>query len=181
LDKQTRDKIIDNIIVTSTLRGALTRNHIYKKSANEYDKQQFRYFLGKQLALVLNRILGKKFYSEDDHFKTIETFSNNISNNNKFRKYLLKNELRVGTSQKLINLYWKMAWILKPGIKTPIHCPFDGIIIKELNSSVRNIRWTQLNDIKEYVKLVLAANEIKGRKSIAEWELKTYGNKTIPD
>jgi hypothetical protein len=74
-----------------------------------------------------------------------------------------------------------MNWLLKPGTRQPLHCPFDSIIIRELNRSVHDIRWTQFDDIDDYKRLVAATRQKSGRKSIAEWELATYRQKTIPD
>ena len=83
-------------------------------------------------------------------------------------------------NQKFLNLYWKVSWLLNRVAVLPIHCPFDSIIIKELDFSVSKYKWTKLNTIKEYIQLVEAArNMAKNNKSIssdsiAEWELKVY-------
>jgi hypothetical protein len=75
-----------------------------------------------------------------------------------------------------------MSWLLKPKIKVPLHCPFDNIIIKELDKSVHHIKWTQLDKIEDYKNLVdEVRRKVSGRKSIAEWELETYGLNTVPN
>lgn len=69
-----------------------------------------------------------------------------------------------------------MCWLLKPGVRVPLHCPFDGIIIKELDKSVHHIKRTKMVDIEQYKALVSAAREIAGsRNTTAAWELEAYG------
>jgi len=178
----TKAKIIKNIVVSGTLQGALSRNSIYDKNATMTERKEFREFLSKELPVVLNGILSKAVYNDNDHYRTVVAFSNKISRNKKIQKCLLNGRLRIGTSQKLINLYWKMSWLLLPKVKSPIHCPFDRIIIRELDRSVHHINWTQSDKIEDYKYLVSEARKkVSGRITIAEWELETYGLNTIVD
>jgi hypothetical protein len=173
--------IIHSIAVRGTLDGALQRNSIYKKNkTTNTQRKQFREYLSQELERLLQRILSKKKYTDADHFRTIAAFSDKASRHKIFRTYLVRNRLKIGTAQKLINLYWKMNWLLKPAIKLPLHCPFDCIIIRELDNSVRDIRWTLSDKMDDYKRLVAAARAKSGGKSIFEWELKTYGERTLP-
>ena len=130
-----------------------------------------------KLIKTLEEIIQNKEYSDNHHYATIVKFSKEVS---KDYKHCLKNEvLNIGTAQKLINLFWKMSWLLQKGIPEPIHCPFDGIIIKRLSKDVRDVKWTNMSSIQDYKKLVSAVRAIAGESTIAEWELINYniGNK----
>jgi hypothetical protein len=58
-------------------------------------------------------------------------------------------------------------------IETPPHCPFDRIIISQLELN-NPPSWTKLNSVEEYRMLVNRASELAEPKSIAEWELSKY-------
>lgn len=174
--------IIHSIVVRGTLDGALQRNRVYKKKKTTTGQRKaFREYLARELERLLQSILSKQNYTDKDHYLAISRFADKVSRHQTYRHYLDGSRLKIGTAQKLINLYWKMNWLLKPGIKPPLHCPFDSIIIRELDHSVHDIRWTQFDDIDDYKLLVAASRQKSGRKSIAEWELDTYRQKTIPD
>jgi hypothetical protein len=178
--QEIKKSIIHTIAVRGTFDGAFSRNPIYKKKKpTATERKAFRDYLSDQLERILQRILDKKEYTDRDHYRAIDAFSKKVSRHNIYRTYLVENKLTIGTAQKLLNLYWKMNWLLKPGIRTPLHCPFDSIIIRELDPSVRNLRWTQFDDIDDYKRLVKAAQKQSGGRSIFEWELETYHQQTI--
>ena len=108
--------------------------------------------------------------SEEDHIKNIETLSREIT---KEHGEILKNgQLRIGTAQKLLNVYIKFLWSLNPEqIKNPIHCPLDRIVLKKIGC---NDSWTMMERIDEYedkIDKIRNYFEKKGiNKSIAEWE-----------
>jgi hypothetical protein len=180
--RSIKAQIIDNIIVRGTFDGALQRSRVYlDDQSTPAQRKVFRHYLSRELDELLRDILGRKRYLDDDHCRVIVGFANKVSGHRAYQNYLMGRRLRIGTAQKLINLYWKMNWLLKPRFPPPIHCPFDSIIIKELDSSVHHIRWTKFDTIEAYKKLVQAARDAAGRRSIAEWELETYGTRTIPD
>ena len=174
--KKEKEQAINNIICRTAIHGALQRNTIYQKATGDKIKKEFRNFLSVELSLIFEKTILNPDHNEDKHFKLISSFAEKATKNKKYTKFLHKERLTIGTSQKLINLFWKMNWLLKPGIKTPIHCPFDAIIISEFDNPVNKIKWTQLNSIEEYKELVDAAKKLKNKHSnIAEWELEKYG------
>lgn len=180
--RATKRTIIQSIISRGTLDGALQRNRIYKPHATTAaQRKAFRSYLAQELESLLQGILRNKEYTDRDHYRVIAAFANKISRHKTFRTCLVKGRLQIGTAQKLINLHWKMSWLLKPGIKAPLHCPFDSIIIRELGPAVQDIRWTKCDDIRDYKRLVAAARQKSGTRSLAEWELDTYRKRTIPD
>ena len=179
--RSIRKSIIHTIVVRGTFDGALRHNRIYKERTTTIQRKAVREHLSKELEHLLQRILNKKDYTDTDHYRAIAAFSSKVSGHKTFRAYLVNNKLKIGTAQKLINLYWKMSWLLKPGIKVPLHCPFDSIIIRELDRSVRDIRWTRFDKIDDYKRLVAAVRQLSGSVSIAEWELDTYYQKVVYD
>lgn len=170
--KEIRDRVIDTLIIRSTLNGGLQRSYIYNGKADYKKAKDFRNSLAKQLITSMNLILSKTSYSDHDHYETIKLFANNISS--QYNTILANGRLRVGTSQKLLNLYWKMCWLLKENFKKPINCPFDSVVIKNLDHSVKKIAWTKFDTIEEYQRLVEAA--YRKDVSIADWELGFYIN-----
>ena len=55
----------------------------------------------------------------------------------------------------------------------PPHCPFDSRIIQKL-PPIDRLNWTQLDDMKDYSRLVAAARAAAGTLPLAEWELRVY-------
>lgn len=168
-----KQEVIEAIIIRGTLDGALQRARVYNKNSNELDRKKFRNSLANELMKILDKIHAKEHYTNEDHFQTIQNFAKHISDIH--HDILDKGVLRVGVAQKMVNLYWKLSWILKPDIKTPKHCPFDSVVIKELDKSVHHIAWTKSDKITDYHKLVNAATlKAINANSIADWELEFY-------
>ncbi len=148
--RSTKEKFMHNIIVRSTLDGSLQRSYIYAEMCDEKDKKQFRNALAFELTQTLQMIIEKKNYSDSDHYDAIENFSARISEKN--------------------------SWLLKDNFKEPIHCPFDRLVIQRLDKKVRKLCWTKMNTIDEYKLIVEAAKVEAAGNSLANWELKIYGN-----
>jgi hypothetical protein len=163
----------EDIFVRLTFDGAFQRSKIYKRNVPDTNRKEFRKFMAVILFQTLGRIQKRKKYTDKDHYDTILRFSKKVTN--KYSKILNRNKLRIGNAQKFLNLYWKVCWLLQPGIREPIHCPFDAIVIKHLGKDVQNIAWTKFHSMKDYAKLVEAAKAIAGaNKSISKWELEIY-------
>ncbi len=174
--EKLRIQALNNIIIRTTLNGALQRGKVYKKGLPDNKKAVFRKSLAKELGIVMQKVQQKQTYNDAAHFKTIERFATHISKN--YGDVLHQRKLRIGTAQKMINLYWKMSWLLHQQHMPPIHCPFDSVVIKQLDTSVQHIRWTTSNSMEDYKLLVKAAKKVAGNNvSIAEWELENYGLK----
>ena len=167
-----RAEAIDDIIEKLTFDGAFKRAGIYAKSVEDFEKNKFRKSIMKQLKEMLEKPFLEKVYNDENHYKIIEEFCNNMTA--KHTSILKDGRLRIGNAQKLVNVYWKCNWLLKENIQEPIHCPFDSIIIKQLDKSLHNKRWTQIKEIYDYQLLVKTAREKAKEQglSLAKWELK---------
>ena len=86
-------------------------------------------------------------------------------------------EIKLGTVQKLLNLYLKYLWVLDY-IPEPPHCPIDRGILEELRKTNKNLptSWTKINKEEEYKNCIEEINKIRGKKSIACWELEFWNN-----
>lgn len=172
--KQAKSDLIANIIVRIATHGAFQRNRIYCKKLSRKQDREFKSFLKDVLNSTLTEIVSSPKYSDNDHYKTIINLSNKLST--KFSSCLREGRINIGTTQKILNLYWKMVWVFQKNIPPPIHCPFDGIIIRRLNKSVRQLRWTKIDDINDYKLLVAAAREKSNGNNLGEWELVEYND-----
>jgi hypothetical protein len=170
-----KNRLIEKIIFRTAIRGSFPRNTVYCENISDADKERFKEYLIKKLRENLSYICQHAdSYTDEDHYSLLITFATEISND--FSKSLNRQRFTLGTAQKMMNLFWKMKWVFSNDIPTPIHCPFDGIIIKKLGDSVNKIKWTQMDDIKMYKQLVGAARIKAQDRSIAEWELEVYNN-----
>ena len=175
LTQQAKDDLIQNVIFSVSKNAAFQRNKIYgKEKLSPNDSKIFKVYLKCKLTGILAEIASHLNYTDEEHYKTITRFAEEISHD--YRLWLKDGLLHIGTAQKLINVFWKMSWLLQKDVPTPLHCPFDGIIIKNLDSSVNKMKWTNMTSISDYKLLVAATkSKLKG-ESIAHWELINYNN-----
>jgi hypothetical protein len=166
----TNEKFLRNEFLTMSVLGALGRSGTYSKSATEEAKNSFRNALRKKLDEVSRKY--ESTVKEEEHLANIKDLSDDLSA--KFPNCLREGCFRLGIAQKALNLYLKYLWCADL-IPPPPHCPFDSIIIREL-PDFRGLRWTSIDNIKDYVKLVKAAQLKANGKSIAEWELEIWLN-----
>lgn len=172
---EEKKEFLNNEILSSSIFAGLARNRVYKQWINENDKIEFK----KTLRFKLKEY-GKSYkikVDDTEHIENIKRFSNEMSA--EFENILNGKRFRIGTTQKILNLYLKYLWILDWAPEPP-HCPFDSTIISKLGFGVR-IRWTEFDTEKDYNSLVTAAakkaNDAK--LSIAQWELKVFNRRFL--
>lgn len=163
------NKFIHEEILNNTVFAAFGRASIYSKKASDSDRYEIRNTL--KDALREYTVLYKNKITEDKHIQNIINLSDKITNRHK--AFLKGERFRIGTAQKALNLYLKYLWCLNE-IPEPPHCPFDAIIIQNLDCSVKNIRWTKFDDIKTYKMLVIAAKDKANTKTLPKWELDLF-------
>jgi hypothetical protein len=105
--------------------------------------------------------------SDKVHYELINETADYISA--KLKDHLHKGRFRIGVSQKLVNIHLKYLWVAG-FIKTPPHCPVDGII-----RDLTNIKydWTISDSIEEY-KTAIDHLKAKTNKNLSEWELENF-------
>jgi len=177
-----RDFVL-NELARLSIQGAFLRGRVYPKTLPPVPKSvdDQRTQLRKELVGLLRGYEKQYAVAVEpmNHENNIEAIKSTL--NTKFRGCLLNQEFRIGTAQKALNLYLKYLWCLGE-VALPPHCPFDAIVIAELNFPRGTTRpvWTKINSIEEYRKLVEAAKAKAGEKSLAQWEMELWGNKSTP-
>lgn len=108
-------------------------------------------------------------------------------NIDKYKKLFLNNgrginkeypkKFRIAHAQKSLSIFLKHMWCNNEDMPEPPVCPIDGVILKAVGS---NVKWTKLNDIYEYKKLLCKINDAANAKnmSIAKWELLLWNHQS---
>lgn len=151
-----------------TLMATVQRGRLYRKDSSEAEKKAFRLALRSQLEGFAEHY--KTRISERCHLANIETLASTLSSAHE--SALNEGRFRIGSAQKSLNLYLKYMWCVGR-IPMPPHCPFDFRVLSRL-PECRDIRWTKLDSVTEYRRIVGHAKTAAGDNSIAEWELREY-------
>lgn len=150
--------------------GTFQHNKIYADGVTEKDKKILQAALKRKLSELSGKYTNQ--VSDSAHVANIEEFANQLSVEH---ASVLNGRFRIGAAQKALNLYLKYLWCIGE-ISEPPHCPFDLKIIQQLPVEFHGIKWTQLDDIGLYRKLVAAAKVCSSPASLAEWELTIWSN-----
>lgn len=161
-----------------SLNAALGRSTTYSNEATDPMKNEFR-----ECFRNILKCLGKQYkekVEEAEHIKNIECICDTLSD--KHAATLRNGRLRVGIAQKALNLYLKYLW--RCGcIKEPPHCPLDSVVLKMLKRELRQAgerwtpiksKWTEINEMREYMDWIKKIEEVVNECSIAQWELKAF-------
>lgn len=151
-----------------TLGATTQRGNIYPKGLSEAQRSPVH----ETLRTALDRIAAEYPHevSEREHLSHILALADGISS--KHAAVLMGGRFRIGSAQKALNLFLKYLWC-GGLIPTPPHCPFDARVIAKLPIADR-CTWTTLDNIVDYQRLVDAARQLAGDRSLAEWELDLY-------
>jgi len=154
--------------LTLSINGALRRSHTYSQSASAKDKGNFREELRRELKKIAAEYTTT--VAAQTHLSNIQRLADALTS--KYSRFLLSGRFRIGIAQKALNLYLKYLWCLGL-IPLPPHCPFDKRITNQLPECA-DLKWTLINTIDDYMKLVKAATKIAAPKSLSEWELRAW-------
>jgi hypothetical protein len=167
MDSEQQAFLADEIF-SMTLMGTVQRGKLYRDSSTETQRDAFRRALRFALEGLVEQYM--QGISDDEHLANIDKLAQMLSeahpgalNNSRFR---------IGSAQKALNLYLKYMWCLGR-IPTPPHCPFDSFVLSRV-SGCQNVKWTQLDSLSEYERIVDCATSVAGDVSLAEWELHLY-------
>ena len=167
-----KEFIFDEFFTLSWSAG-VSRSTIYKKNIRENQRLELKKFVKN---IIINDYLFhyKNIVNDVKHVANIENISYNASK--EFSNILHFNRFRIGTSQKILNLYLKYLWCFGEITKPP-HCPIDGLVLEKLKQispknykKIFSISWTKLDNINQYNKIIDDARYIVG-EDLSEWEL----------
>jgi hypothetical protein len=159
---------LENEFLTMTIFGALGRSRTYLKTAPDDTKLKMRVALREKLHKIGERY--KTTVEESKHLINIQELSDTLSSD--FESCLEKGRFRIGIAQKALNLYLKYLWCVGI-IPPPPHCPFDSIVIRHL-PECEGMKWTSIDDIKDYKRLVAAAKHAAKGTPLPQWELELW-------
>lgn len=167
--KQTNTLTVQDALHNSLL-ASLRRNRTYKNGIPHSERVLFR-----QAIMGKLQEMGTMYsnpVSEELHKNNIVGFSDSFSA--EFGHLLVGERFRIGTSQKLLNLFIKFLWCLNDDWPTPPHCPVDNIVLKQANIYGA---WTKLDSIELYqdwINRLRIHTHTLNYPSIAEWELAVW-------
>lgn len=151
-----------------TLMGTVLRGKLYREASTEAQKDSFRRALRSALERLAKRY--GRVVSDAQHFANIDKLAKVLSNTHP--EALIGDRFRIGSAQKALNLYLKYMWCLGR-IPTPPHCPFDAMVLARV-PGCHDVRWTQLDSLSEYRRVVQCAKAAASGMSLADWELRLY-------
>ncbi len=148
--------------LSNTQSSSFQRGNVYAANATNEQKRAFQDDFRRRLWELAYRYAQP--VSEEDHIRTIEAFADQLSESHP--DALANGRLRIGTAQKAVNLFLKFLWSIDL-IPEPPHCPIDRNVLTELGEE-RN--WTELDDIREYRRIIGAIRQHAEQQSPPVWE-----------
>lgn len=168
-----KTKFLDHELMILVFGGAFQRAKIYEIDVPEKDRSIFRHDICKELAGIIGKY--RQEVSGEQHRNNIKALSEKLTKH--YYSILDKQKLRLGVTQKILNLYLKFMWCRGELSTPPPSCPYDNKVLKELN---RNDKWTQVDEVEILRGWDLLAHEKahnNGYESIAEWELMFFNSR----
>jgi hypothetical protein len=170
-------------IFAQTYAASVGHNKVYLTKKNDKQKDEMFNFLFDYLEKIV-KPKYKLSVSHDAHLREIISLSDLVTR--KYAEILYNGRYRIGTAQKLLNLYLKYMWCLGE-IAEPPHMPVDRIILDKLrklwktkNKSKDNlalkINWTELDSIKIYENIISTALQLVNQ-SLSNWELEIWNSR----
>ena len=164
-----RQAFLADVVFNIALTGTVQRGKLYREGSTETEKRAFRSALRGALENLIERY--RSGVSEEEHLANIDDLADTLSK--RYPDSLKDGRFRIGSAQKALNLYLKFWWCLDR-IPMPPHCPFDAIVLSRVQGC-EDVRWTRLDDLSEYRRIVDCAKVAAHGAPLAEWELCVYG------
>ncbi|MCK4403823.1 MAG: hypothetical protein KAW02_01910 [candidate division Zixibacteria bacterium] len=163
------DEFIKKIILRRTIQAAFQRGKVYPDGLSQKARDELKNSIKEELVRISGKYVNE--VSEEKHLKNIEVLSQTIIR--KHKRKLKNGRLRIGTAQKLLNVFIKFLWCLGEA-KEPEHCPIDRIVLTEIKS---DHKWTDLQSIDEYKEVISEIRMHIDNESVARWEWKLWNRK----
>jgi len=163
-----REAFLRDVVFGIALNGTAQRGKLYREGSSETERRALRSALRRALENLVEQY--RNGLSEAEHIANIDQIARTLSAEH--ADALNSGRFRIGSAQKALNLYLKLSWCLDR-IPTPPHCPFDAIVLSRV-PGCEHVRWTELDSLPEYQRIVACARTAAHGGSIAEWELHLY-------
>lgn len=155
---------------------------IYIENSNSHDasRRAFRKRWQELIIEVGDRYLENKQIDKVKVIEEINRISETLSK--EYRNILHGRRLRIGISQKRLNLYLKFLWCQNADkdskLQPPPHCPIDREILNE--ADIFDVSWTKLDCIEKYQQTIDKLGEVakKDGYPLPAWELFNYNSAT---
>lgn len=157
-------------IFAATLGATVQRSKTYADNVSEANRKNFQDDLQRNLECLSE--MYKSQMPEAQHLANIEALADGLSSTQ--GSVLFGSRFRIGSAQKALNLYLKYRWCLGH-IKSPPHCPIDAKVLGKLPGRA-STKWTTLDSLSEYEKIISEATLVAGNDSLPVWELKLWNN-----
>ena len=172
------------VAIQNSIQAALnTRTAKIYGDAKEKEKEAFRRNLG-NLILSISQDYARTVCDEF-HIGNIIRLSRDMSFVH--GDILFDGRLRLGVSQKALNLYLKFAWSYGLAARPP-HCPFDSIMLAELDLSGYSCEvckfWTKM-ELRELLSAWVDRAKEKVQAcpvcaSLSDWEVCVWNKANLP-
>jgi len=166
--------LIDEIWLL-TFHGGLGRTGVYKKTASEQSRTQFRRFVRSLIDQEVEDSYRQTPQTHERHCEVLLSLKRRVDE--EYGELFNGDEITMGVVQKIMNLHLKYRWCLG-WITIPPHFPVDAIMLREI-PRYRDTRWSRLASIEEYRDIIECAQGIAGDVPLAEWELQTFARRGI--
>ena len=161
------------VAIQNSIQAAFGMSKIFD-GKDDKEREAFKRDLGNSILSISQDYTRP--VCDEFHIANIIRLSRDMSFSH--RQILFNGRLRIGTSQKALNLYLKFAWS-HGWIAKPPHCPFDSIVLAELDLSGHCCEkcrlWTKMDCVSCYRYWVDRAKE-KVQEcpvcvSLSDWEV----------
>jgi len=152
--------------LSDILTSSLQRAKIYVDGVTDSQKQPFK----ESFKTELGRIEPAYANTVDDetHVQNIQSFAASLSQ--QFQDMFRDQHVKIGVAQKGVNLFLKYMWSLDR-IPEPPHCPIDAIVLRAIGNDAK---WTQLDSVEIYTKIIDECRQTAGTQSLSQWELELW-------
>ena len=182
MSSETQKKFLKNMFFGASWRAATGHHNVWREEYKGDKAADIRAAFRCKLQEAAEEILEKQYNGEppssaqhSQNIQRLKEFSKTVEITKDGMTVTIKNELNIGTVQKLFNLlckyYWCAGWI-----QVPPHLPIDRIILCKIKHKQK---WTELDCIKEYEKIIETCKEKSKEKeapSLAQWELEVWND-----
>ena len=163
-----KDKFLADVAFGIALAGTAQRGKVYRRESSADERKNFRSALRCALENLAQQYDAP--VTDDRHVSNIDDLARTLSKQHP--EALNASSFRIGSAQKALNLYLKMLWCFDR-IPTPPHCPFDRVVLSRV-PGCESVKWTQLDSLPEYERIVRRARSVSNGVSLADWELHLY-------